>query len=198
MRRDSRTGLRKRSFPSLPVRICHHHTASFLTDLLRNDTLTGAFDIQELDQDQLPSVLDGLLSKEKHVRQSSLQAFQVVPDVKSATIEPLPYVVARLWHAMFDKDEENAKLAKQLWEHTGFQLVESQALWAAFYSVLSSPVEQIRVQAGRAISAALAELPSATVRVLRDLFALYTRNVRRHTSPFNSYSQALPLTSGLQ
>lgn len=41
-----------------------------------------------------------------------------------------------------------------------------------------SPSDQVRAQAGRAISAALAELPSSVKRVLKELFSLFTHNVR--------------------
>jgi len=46
-------------------------------------------------------------------------------------------VPTRLWLALFDEDEENAKLGKLLWTQTGLKLEDSTELWDAFFSVLS-------------------------------------------------------------
>jgi hypothetical protein len=80
----------KEALLSLAAGTTPHHTC-----LKTNSPIFSSACDADLDQDQLPSVLDGLLSKEKHVRLSCLQAFQIVPSVKSATIEPSPYVVGR-------------------------------------------------------------------------------------------------------
>lgn len=48
-----------------------------------------------LSQDQIQSVLEGFLSKEKHVRLSCLQTLQVTPAVKSATLGAVPFTVSR-------------------------------------------------------------------------------------------------------
>ncbi|KAI9344272.1 armadillo-type protein [Obelidium mucronatum] len=115
-------------------------------------------------------LLNALLSQEPMARQSALKALQHLAPPESATDG---VAAARVWMAKFDSDEDISGEASRVWEMWNDEDSLRQSGIQGIVDLVCAPVSEIRAAAGRALNAALEELPDETEDVLKKLYATY-------------------------
>lgn len=113
----------------------------------------------------------GLLSEAPHVRLACLESIMMmVLDGQSLTGNPL--VESRLWLSKFEPEEENAELAREVWDARGLPL--SPAFVAPLMVLLSDRKSHVRDTTARALAGGLKEHPDSCTTLLKRLYELYS------------------------
>lgn len=122
----------------------------------------------------------GLLSREASVRLAVLEAIEAVagagggPGRGKASLTGNPLVESRLWLAKHDEDEEVAEAGERVWEARGADL--SGMYLAPLLVLLGHETSRVRAAAGRAMAAAVVELPDTATLALTRLLVLFKAN----------------------
>jgi len=123
---------------------------------------------------------EGLLSREGSVRLAVLEAIEAVagagggPGQGKASLTGNPLVESRLWLAKHDEDEEVAEAGERVWEARGAIL--SGMYSAPLLVLLGHETARVRAAAGRAMAAAVVELPDTATATLTRLLDLFKAN----------------------
>lgn len=122
----------------------------------------------------------GLLSREASVRLAVLEAIEAVAgDGKGlgsgkASLTGNPLLESRLWLAKHDEDEEVAEAGDRVWEVRGADL--SGMYTAPLLVLLGHETARVRMAAGKAMAAAVVELPDTATLTLTRLLDLFKAN----------------------
>lgn len=69
-----------------------------------------------IDESELDSALEGLLSEHARVRAAAITALEYVPCLSGMFVQRSQHIACRLWLAMHDVEEKNAEMAERLWD----------------------------------------------------------------------------------
>lgn len=100
---------------SQAVLLCYHvlQMMPTLTDKLLA-VLTAL--CEGIEEGELDSALEGLLSEHARVRAAAIKALEYVPCLSGKFVQRSHHLACRLWLAMHDVDEKNAEMAERLWD----------------------------------------------------------------------------------
>ena len=122
----------------------------------------------------LPAVTGSLLSQHSRVRSACLAGLTEAPVLQTHEEMDMD-VVAYLYCARSDTDEDNLAEAELAWSTYAYQV--DTALCESLVKLLSiSGVPHVRQSAARAIALAIAEVPESAEQVFESLQSLYTEN----------------------
>lgn len=128
----------------------------------------------------LSQVLGGVVSGKSSVREAALTALERLPALsQSSVVCPRDPVLGRtLWLGLHDPEEENAMIAKDLWEQYRHPLQVSEDT-VAMLALLAHVEFDVRVMAGRSIAEALVGEDHSKVRssVIPQMFSLYLKKL---------------------
>ena len=127
-----------------------------------------------LTAEDLPVVTESLLSQHSHVRSACLSGLTEAPVLQTHEEVDMD-VVARLYCARSDTDEENQAEAELAWSTYGYQL-DSESCESLIKLLSVSGVVYVRQAAARAIALAIAEVPECAELAFESLRNLYTEN----------------------
>lgn len=128
----------------------------------------------------LSQVLGGVISGKSSVRESALTALERLPALSMPSVAcPRDPVLGRtLWLGMHDPEDENAGIARDLWEQYKHPLhVSDDAV--AMLALLGHVESEVRVMAARAIAKSLIGVENASTRnvVIPQAFSLYLKKL---------------------
>ncbi|CAI9090959.1 OLC1v1025859C1 [Oldenlandia corymbosa var. corymbosa] len=123
---------------------------------------------------EVASALNGIYSKEVHVRLACLNAVKCIPAVSNCSIPESVEVATRVWLALHDPEKAVAEAAEGLWDNYGKDFGTD---YSGLFRALSHVNYNVRVAAAEALAAALDEKPDTIQESLSTLFSLYIREV---------------------
>lgn len=127
----------------------------------------------------LSQILEGLLSSTSSVRESTLLALERIPALSIPNAKcPRDSTLGRsLALATQDPEEENAEIAKELWQCYGHELIPSEDV-PILSSLLAHKADDVRTMAAKTIAKTLSGECGVVVRnkSLSQIFLLYMEN----------------------
>ena len=130
-------------------------------------------------ENEINILIDGTINSEVNVRAACLQALDAEIDLTDLDFSD------KLWLAYHDDVEENAEIARTIWEESGLSTQKDTAIRMIPY--LESQDKQIRGAAARALSHAVQELPEFTNNVVEALLQTYREKAKPLLPQYDEY-----------
>ncbi|OBZ91073.1 Translational activator gcn1 [Choanephora cucurbitarum] len=137
------------------------------------------------EQNEIDTLLQGLLSSEVLVRTAALQALELL-DLTDIDYSP------QLWVARHDDNESNAELAKAQWEDNAMEVEENFRDQLLEYVVSDS--NYVRQAASQALAEAVEEYPESAYDTLQAIYAMYKKLAAPLDPEYDEYGMVIPET----
>ncbi|KAI6029055.1 armadillo-type protein [Pisolithus microcarpus] len=134
---------------------------------------------------EISVLIHGTLNQETHVRNSCLQAIQLL-DLTDLDWSP------ELWIACHDDDEQNARLANRVWEDNGLDVPEG--FLEQLLPFLEHVNPYVRASSASAIADAVGHLPQTNEKTIIALQDLYRDKAKILAPEYDEYGMVIPET----
>lgn len=132
-------------------------------------------------------LISSTLAEEVYVRNSALQCLQVL-DLTELDWSP------ELWIACHDNDQQNARLARHIWEDNGFDIPDSY--FTDLRPFLVHEFACVRASCANSFTGATAQWPQQASIIIRSLQDLYREKKKISGPEFDEYG--IPITRSLE
>ncbi|KAI9492588.1 armadillo-type protein [Zychaea mexicana] len=164
-------------------------TKSAKTSLIELCESMNAADIGEdeenINSEEINTLLQGLLSEELLVRNAALSALDLL-DLTDIDYSP------QLFLASHDANEQNAELAETLWTEYAMDVEPTYKNQLLEYAVSES--NYIRTAASKAIADAMEEFPDTVPETLNAIYALYKEKAKSLDPEYDRFGMVIPET----
>ncbi|KAF8740425.1 ARM repeat-containing protein, partial [Rhizoctonia solani] len=133
-------------------------------------------------------LLRSTLAQEAYVRNACLQALQPF-DLTELDWSP------EIWIACHDEDEQNARLARHLWEDNGLDIPSGYI--TELLPFLDHENKYVRTAAGEAIAESVSTLPETLPQLMLTLEEFYREKAKILAPEFDEYAQGMVIESSL-